>query len=117
VSLLTQARAACDRLVVGLNTDESVTRLKGNGRPLQSESARATVLASLASVDIVVMFADDTPLELIKVLRPDVLVKGADYRIDQIVGADLVQKYGGRVLLADLEPGYSTSSTIERLIK
>jgi D-beta-D-heptose 7-phosphate kinase/D-beta-D-heptose 1-phosphate adenosyltransferase len=117
VSLLTQARAACDRLVVGLNTDESVARLKGPSRPLQSESARATVLASLASVDIVVMFADDTPLELIKVLRPDVLVKGADYRIDQIVGADLVLEYGGQVLLADLEPGYSTSSTIERLTK
>ncbi len=115
VSLLAQARAACDRLVVGLNNDDSVTRLKGRGRPLQSEAARATVLASLASVDIVVMFSDDTPLELIKVLRPDVLIKGADYRIEQVIGADVVQEYGGQVLLARLQQGYSTSSTIDRV--
>lgn len=117
VSLLAQARAACDRLVVGLNNDNSVTRLKGRGRPLQSEAARATVLASLASVDIVVMFSDDTPLQLIKALRPDVLIKGADYQIDQVVGADVVQEYGGHVLLARLEQGYSTSSTIDRIAK
>ena len=117
VSLLAQARAACDRLVVGLNNDESVTRLKGRGRPLQSEAARAMVLGSLASVDIVVMFSDDTPLELIKVLHPDVLIKGADYRIDQVVGADVVREYGGQVLLARLEQGYSTSLTIDRIAK
>ncbi len=117
VSLLAQARAACDRLVVGLNNDDSVARLKGPSRPFQSEAARATVLASLASVDIVVMFSDDTPLELIKALRPDVLIKGADYRIDQIVGADVVQAYGGQVLLANVEPGFSTSATIERIAK
>jgi len=117
VSLLAQAKSACDRLVVGLNNDGSVARLKGPSRPFQSEAARATVLASLASVDVVVMFADDTPLELIKILRPDVLIKGADYRIDQIVGADVVQEYGGQVLLANVEPGYSTSATIERIAK
>lgn len=117
VSLLAQARAACDRLVVALNSDASVARLKGPGRPLQPEAARATVLASLASVDIVVMFSDDTPIDLIKALRPDVLVKGADYRIDQIVGADFVQQYGGRILRAHLEPGHSTSSMIERINK
>lgn len=115
VSLLAQARAACDRLVVGLNNDESVTRLKGKGRPLQVEAARATVLASMENVDIVVMFSRDTPLEIIKVLRPDVLIKGADYRIDQVVGASMVQEYGGQVMLARLEPGYSTSSTVARI--
>jgi len=117
VSLLAQARRACDRLVVGLNNDDSVRRLKGPGRPLQPEAARATVLASLADVDVVVMFSDDTPLELIHALRPDVLIKGADYRVDQIVGAEFVQKNGGEVMLARLEPGFSTSSTIERMAK
>ena len=115
ISLLAQARAACDRLVVGLNTDASVARLKGAGRPVQTEAARAIVLASLASIDLVVLFAEDTPLRLIEALRPDVLVKGADYRPNQIVGADLVTGWGGRVLLARLEPGYSTSQTIARI--
>lgn len=114
ISLLSQARAACDRLVVGLNSDASVERLKGPGRPLQPEAARATVLASLATVDAVIMFSDDTPLALIHAFRPDVLIKGADYRIDQVVGADFVRRSGGEVLLAELEPGYSTSATVER---
>jgi D-beta-D-heptose 7-phosphate kinase/D-beta-D-heptose 1-phosphate adenosyltransferase len=115
LSLLRQARAACDRLVVGLNTDASVARLKGPGRPVQPEVARAAVLASIAAVDAVVLFEDETPLALIELLRPDVLVKGADYRLEQVVGAALVQSYGGRVLLAQLEPGYSTSATIATL--
>ena len=115
VSLLNQARAACDRLVVGLNSDESVRRLKGESRPVQSEVARATVLASLLSVDLVVIFAEDTPLELIRALKPDVLVKGADYTVDKVVGADMVQSYGGRVLLADLAAGHSTTATIARM--
>jgi D-beta-D-heptose 7-phosphate kinase/D-beta-D-heptose 1-phosphate adenosyltransferase len=115
VSLLAQAKAACDRLVVGLNSDGSVTRLKGPGRPVQGESARASVLASLASVDLVVIFGEDTPLRLIELLRPEVLVKGADYRADQVVGAELVARWGGRVLLARLEPGYSTTATIARI--
>jgi D-beta-D-heptose 7-phosphate kinase/D-beta-D-heptose 1-phosphate adenosyltransferase len=115
ISLLTQARKLCDRLVVGLNSDASVRRLKGEGRPVQSEGARATVLASLASVDAVVLFADETPLQLIRQIRPDVLVKGADYTVEQVVGAELVRSWGGRVALAELMPGQSTSGTIRRL--
>jgi D-beta-D-heptose 7-phosphate kinase/D-beta-D-heptose 1-phosphate adenosyltransferase len=115
VSLLTQARAACDRLVVGLNADASVRRLKGEGRPVQDEAARAAVLASLASVDLVVVFDEDTPLALLEALQPDVLVKGADYTRDTVVGADLVERHGGRVLLADLAEGHSTTETIRRL--
>lgn len=115
VSLLAQARAACDRLVVGLNTDASVARLKGPGRPVQPEAARAIVLASLAAVDAVVPFAEATPLALILALRPDVLVKGADYRLEDVVGAGEVQGWGGRVLLARLEPGFSTTATIAGL--
>jgi len=115
VSLLEQARAACDRLVVGLNSDASVRRLKGAARPVQGEAARAAVLASLASVSRVVVFGEDTPLAVIEALRPDVLVKGADYSVEQVVGADIVQSYGGRVVLAELAPGHSTTRTIERL--
>lgn len=115
VSLLAQSRAACDRLVVGLNSDASVRRLKGERRPVQSEASRAAVLASLASVDMVVIFGEDTPIDLIRALRPDVLIKGADYRVDEVVGADIVQSYGGRVLLADLKDGHSTTATIARL--
>ncbi|MBM3492566.1 MAG: D-glycero-beta-D-manno-heptose 1-phosphate adenylyltransferase [Alphaproteobacteria bacterium] len=116
VSLLAEARAAADRLVVGLNSDASVRRLKGVGRPVQSETARAVVLASLASIDLVVLFEDDTPLALIEALRPDVLVKGADYSIEQVVGAEAVGRWGGRVLLARLLEGHSTSGTIRRLV-
>ncbi|MBK3773819.1 bifunctional D-glycero-beta-D-manno-heptose-7-phosphate kinase/D-glycero-beta-D-manno-heptose 1-phosphate adenylyltransferase HldE [Azospirillum brasilense] len=115
LSLLRQARGGCDRLVVGINTDESVQRLKGPTRPIQSELARAAVLASLGMVDLVVLFGEDTPMELIDAIRPDVLVKGADYRVDQVVGADLVQSYGGTVLLADLKDGFSTTRTVERI--
>ena len=97
-----------------LNTDASVRRLKGPGRPVQDETARAIVLASLAMVDLVVIFDEDTPEELIRALRPDVLIKGADYQRDEIVGADFVASYGGEVLLADLVPEQSTSSLIHR---
>lgn len=115
VSLLNQARAACDLLVVGLNSDASVKRLKGETRPVQNETARATVLASLAMVDRVVIFGEDTPEALIHALRPDVLVKGADYTIETVVGAAFVQSYGGKVVLADLVEGQSTTNTIKRL--
>ncbi|TAN55297.1 MAG: D-glycero-beta-D-manno-heptose-7-phosphate kinase [Rhodospirillales bacterium] len=115
VSLLAQARAACDKLVVGLNSDASVSRLKGPTRPVQSEASRAAVLASLASVDLVVIFGEDTPLKLIETLKPDLLVKGADYTEDKVVGADLVKSWGGSILLADLAQGHSTSATIARL--
>lgn len=115
VSLLGKARAACDRLVVGLNSDSSVRRLKGPERPIQSETARAAVIASLASVDMVVLFADDTPQALIEALKPDLLVKGADYTEEQVVGADFVRAAGGRVLLVPIEAGHSTTATIARM--
>ncbi|MEJ0016678.1 MAG: D-glycero-beta-D-manno-heptose-7-phosphate kinase [Acetobacteraceae bacterium] len=115
VRLLTEARARCDRLVVALNTDDSVKRLKGPTRPLQNETARATVMASLAPVDLVALFDEDTPFELIQALRPDVLVKGSDYSVDQVVGADLVQGWGGTVFLVELQAGHSTTGTIRRM--
>ncbi|MEQ9608554.1 MAG: bifunctional heptose 7-phosphate kinase/heptose 1-phosphate adenyltransferase, partial [Kiloniellaceae bacterium] len=97
ISLLEQARKACDRLVVGLNSDASVRRLKGPDRPVQSEAARAIVLSSLAAVDLVILFDEDTPIDLIEAVRPEVLVKGADYRPDQVVGGSFVEGYGDRV--------------------
>ena len=114
VSLLDQAREVSDRLVVGLNSDESVARLKGSDRPVQSEAGRATVLASLASVDVVVLFTEDTPLELIEFLRVDVLIKGADYTREEVIGGAEVEGWGGEIYLAKLEPGHSTSETIRR---
>ena len=115
VHLLEQARAGCDRLVVGLNSDASVRRLKGPSRPVQPEAARAAVLASLASIDLVTVYEEDTPLELLRLLRPDVLVKGADYTMETVVGADLIQGWGGRVMLAELLAGHSTTATVARL--
>lgn len=115
VHLLTRARAGCDRLIVALNTDASVRRLKGPTRPVQNEDARAIVMASLSPVDMVMLFDEDTPLELIRALRPEVLIKGSDYTVDQVVGADLVQGWGGRVLLVELREGHSTSGTIRRM--
>lgn len=115
IHLVRQARAACDRLIVGLNSDASVKRLKGSGRPVNDELARAKVLAGLADVDLVTLFAEDTPEALIAALRPDVLVKGADYTLDTVVGADLVKSYGGRVVLAQLLPGHSTTATVAKL--
>ena len=115
VHLLEQARSWCDRLVVGLNADASVRRLKGPTRPIQPEAARAAVLASLSTVDLVTIFEEDTPVDLIQTLRPDVLVKGADYRIDQVVGGELVQEWGGVVKLAQLLPGNSTTATVARM--
>jgi D-beta-D-heptose 7-phosphate kinase/D-beta-D-heptose 1-phosphate adenosyltransferase len=115
VHLLTHARAGCDRLIVALNTDASVRRLKGPARPVQNEDARAIVMASLSPVDMVVLFDEDTPLELIRALRPDVLIKGSDYTVDQVVGGALVQEWGGRVLLVELREGHSTTGTIRRM--
>ncbi len=115
VRLLARARAACDRLVVGLNSDASVQRLKGPDRPVQNEMARATVMASIGAVDLVVLFEDDTPEALIRALLPDLLFKGADYRLDQVVGGDIVRANGGEVRLIDLEAGHSTTATIRRI--
>ena len=115
VSLMRQAKAACDRLIVGLNSDASVARLKGPTRPVQSEASRASVLASLASVDGITIFGEDTPQELIELIRPDILVKGADYTVETVVGADFVHSYGGKIVLAELEDGHSTTATIARM--
>jgi D-beta-D-heptose 7-phosphate kinase/D-beta-D-heptose 1-phosphate adenosyltransferase len=115
VALLGQAKAGCDRLIVGLNSDASTARLKGPRRPIQSETERAAVLASLAAVDLIVMFEEDTPMQLIRDIRPQLLVKGDDYRLDAVVGADFVKHAGGEVLLVKVVPGYSTTATIARL--
>jgi len=115
VSLLSQSRKKGDRLVLGLNTDSSVQRLKGPTRPIQHEMARAFVLSSLECIDLVVLFNEDTPLELIQALKPDVLVKGADYTIDKVVGASFVQSYGGEVVLIDLVEGQSTTNLVAKM--
>jgi rfaE bifunctional protein nucleotidyltransferase chain/domain len=116
VELLEAARREGHALVVGLNSDASVRRLgKGAERPVLSEGARARVLAGLAAVDCVVLFDEDTPLELIKTLAPDVLVKGADYERERIVGGDWVEARGGRVVRVPMVEGFSTSSLVERL--
>ena len=115
VALLRQARQLGQYLMVGLNSDRSVRGLKGEGRPVQDEGSRATVLAALSDVDGVVLFDEETPLELIRALMPDVLVKGGDYRPDQVVGRDVVEKGGGRVAIVPLVPGQSSSSIVTKL--
>jgi D-beta-D-heptose 7-phosphate kinase/D-beta-D-heptose 1-phosphate adenosyltransferase len=114
IKLLSEARAACDRLIVGLNGDASVRRLKGEGRPVQEVHARAEVLAALEAVDLVVVFDQDTPLELIRRVRPKVLAKGGDYRREEVVGHELVESDGGEVILVNLMPGFSTSKIVRR---
>src|SRR3989440_5590061 len=114
VKVLTAARGACDRLIVGLNSDASVKRLKGEGRPVQDERARAEVLAALEAVDLVAIFAEDTPIELIAKVRPSVLVKGGDYTREQVVGHEIVEAAGGEVVLVDILPGHSTTSLVDR---
>jgi D-beta-D-heptose 7-phosphate kinase / D-beta-D-heptose 1-phosphate adenosyltransferase len=114
VKVLTAARGACDRLIVGLNSDASVKRLKGEGRPVQDERARAEVLAALEAVDLVVFFEEDTPIELITRIKPSVLVKGGDYRREQVVGHEIVEANGGEVMLVDILPGFSTTSLVDR---
>jgi len=114
VRLLTQARAACDRLVLGLNSDASVRKLKGEGRPVQDVHARSEVLAALEAVDLVVVFEQDTPQQLIERVRPKVLVKGADYTREQVVGGDFVEASGGEIVLVEIVPGHSTTSIVSR---
>jgi D-beta-D-heptose 7-phosphate kinase / D-beta-D-heptose 1-phosphate adenosyltransferase len=114
VKLLTQARAACDRLVVGLNDDASVGRLKGESRPIQDVHARAEVLAALEAVDLVAVFGEDTPLKLIERVRPRALIKGNDYRREEVVGHELVEADGGETILVDLLPGHSTTALVGR---
>ncbi|HZE09702.1 MAG TPA: D-glycero-beta-D-manno-heptose 1-phosphate adenylyltransferase [Gemmatimonadaceae bacterium] len=112
IDLLTAARAAADALVVGINSDDSVRRLKGASRPIRSESERAYVLAAVEVVDLVVVFPEDTPLELVQLLEPDVIVKGGDYTEETIVGASDVRRRGGKVIVVPLTPGQSTTAII-----
>jgi rfaE bifunctional protein nucleotidyltransferase chain/domain len=117
IDYLEKAAEKADFLVVGLNSDDSVRRLKGESRPLQNEYARARMLAALAFVDAVVLFEEDTPLKLITSLLPDILVKGSDYQLSNIVGADIVMQHGGKVETIDLVPQYSTTGIIEQIKK
>ena len=115
VDVLQAARAAGDALVVGINSDESVRRLKGDSRPIRSQVERAYVIGALESVDVVTVFDEDTPLELIRCLLPDVIVKGGDYTEATIVGAGEVRARGGDVIVVPLTAGQSTTSIIERM--
>ena len=117
IEYLAKARDLGGLLIVGLNSDDSVRRIKGVHRPINNEHARAVTLASLLIVDAVVIFGEDTPLELITLVQPDILVKGKDYEGKEIVGAGLVQARGGEVVTIDLVKGYSTSHTIEKMHK
>ena len=114
VSMLSQCRKACNRLIVAVNSDASVRRLKGDTRPLQPEFARASIIAALEAADLVIIFDEDTPMNLISALQPDTLFKGADYTPRTVVGADYVKSYGGKLMLIDLEEGHSTTSIIEK---
>lgn len=116
VDYLSKARNLGDKLIIGLNSDDSVRRLKGKGRPVQDENARAALLAAFSFVDAVVVFDEDTPFELISTLIPDILVKGSDYSVENIVGADVVLKNGGKVETIDFLEGYSTSSIIDKIL-
>jgi D-glycero-beta-D-manno-heptose 1-phosphate adenylyltransferase len=117
LQILTDSAAAGDILVVGLNTDASVRKLKGENRPVNEESFRALMMASIQIVDAVTLFEEDTPLQLIRVLEPDVIVKGGDYTIDQIVGGEDVLRRGGEIKIVPIVKGYSTSALIEAIQK
>lgn len=117
ISSLSQAAVEADYLIVGVNSDQSTKRLKGDERPVNNEQSRALLLAALLMVDAVVIFEEDTPLELIKALQPDVLVKGGDYTIEQIVGSKEVMANGGKVVINPIVEGYSTTGLIEKITK
>ena len=116
VDYLAKAKDLGDRLIIGVNTDSSVKRLKGKNRPLQDENSRLHILAALHSVDAVVLFDEDTPYELIKKIEPDILVKGADYKIENIVGYDIVTSRGGSVKTIEFIEGYSTTKIEQRIL-
>jgi D-beta-D-heptose 7-phosphate kinase/D-beta-D-heptose 1-phosphate adenosyltransferase len=116
IAVLAKAASYADVLVVGVNSDSSVKKLKGDSRPVNKESSRALLLASLIMVDAVVIFDEETPLELIKTIKPDVLVKGGDYTIETIVGAKEVMAYNGKVEIIPLEEGFSTTGIIEKIM-
>jgi rfaE bifunctional protein nucleotidyltransferase chain/domain len=117
IDYLAKAKDLGDKLIIGVNTDDSVRRLKGVYRPLQDENSRLHILAALEFVDAVILFNEDTPYELIKKIQPDVLVKGADYKIEDIVGYDIVTSCGGSVKTIEYLEGYSTTSIEQRILK
>ena len=117
IASLSDAAREADFLIVGLNSDASTNRLKGPGRPINDQHARATVIAALLMVDAVTLFDEDTPLDLINAIRPDVLVKGGDYTLEQIVGAKEVLSWGGRVVINPIVPGFSTTGILEKITK
>ncbi|MCC9136665.1 D-glycero-beta-D-manno-heptose 1-phosphate adenylyltransferase [Pontibacter silvestris] len=115
VDYLEKARSLGDKLVLGLNTDASISRIKGPSRPLQDETSRARIMASLLFIDAVVLFNEDTPLELIKIVQPDILVKGDDYTVESIVGHEVVLARGGEVKTVPLVKGYSTTNIVKKI--
>ncbi len=117
IAVLAKAASFADVLVVGINSDSSVKKLKGDSRPINNEQSRALILSSLIMVDVVTIFDEETPLELIKAIEPDVLIKGGDYTIDTIVGSKEVIANGGRVEIIPLEPGFSTTNIIQKIVK
>jgi len=117
IEYLAKARELGGVLIIGLNSDDSVHRIKGPSRPLNDEHARAMILASLSFIDAIVIFEEETPLELIELVRPDILVKGKDYKEHEIAGHDVVKSYGGKIITIDLVKGYSTSQLIEKARK
>lgn len=117
ITYLAKTADLADKLIIGLNSDDSVRRIKGESRPVLDENSRALLLAALSFVDLVVFFNEDTPYELIKLLQPDVLVKGKDYEPENIVGFDIVKQRGGEILTIDLVEGFSTSKLIDKIKK
>ena len=115
VDLLEKAKNLGDKLVIGLNTDQSVSRIKGDLRPINDENFRSQMMASLECVDLITLFDEDTPISLINKIQPDILVKGSDYEIEEIVGSKEVISYGGKVKTISLLPGYSTTSLIDKI--
>ena len=115
IDYLSKAKSFGDKLIIGLNTDISVRKIKGENRPITDENSRATILASLLFVDAVILFDEETPYELIKFVRPDVLIKGSDYKVEDIVGYDIVKANGGKIETLDLLEGYSTSLIEEKI--
>lgn len=117
IEYLSKAADYGDILIIGLNSDKSVSKLKGKNRPLQDETSRSEILAAIEFVNFVVIFDDDTPLNLIKFLKPNILIKGSDYKISEIVGGDFVLKNGGEVITIDFIDGYSTSNIVDKITK
>ena len=112
--LLHNASIACDYLIVAINSDLSIKSIKGKGRPIEKEQTRIENLTKINDIDAVILFNDDTPIKLIKQLMPDILFKGSDYKEEEIIGSDIIKKYGGKVVLVDFLPGYSTTNIINK---